>query len=206
MKQRVLGVARGMVRREVERLEVVVVGLDLGAFADGVAHRLEDGDDLVHHAQHGVLDADRAMDAGKGDVETLGGELGISGRRVNFVVSVFNRRFHASFQFVDAAADLALGRAGRGLQPDVVDLREDAVLASEPAIAEGFAVCVGMQRGGFVIERGEQVGDGAVECVRRVVFEFGNRVHSVRLQRDPERRFSRRGGICCSNAAKRRSP
>src|ERR1019366_19037 len=63
-----------MVRREVERLEVVVVGLDLGTFADRVAHRLEDGDDLVHHPQHGVLDADGALDAGKRDVEAVGGE------------------------------------------------------------------------------------------------------------------------------------
>ena len=73
-EQRVLGVARRMVRREVQRLEVVVVGLDLGAFADGVAHRLEDGDDFVHHAQHGMLDADGAVDAGERDVEAVGGE------------------------------------------------------------------------------------------------------------------------------------
>ena len=84
-EQRVLRVARRMVRRKVQRLEVVVVGLDLGTFADGVAHRLEDRDDLVHHAQHGMFDADRALDAGKRDVETLGGELGIGRRRVQFV-------------------------------------------------------------------------------------------------------------------------
>src|ERR1035438_9258168 len=68
-EQRVLRIARGMVRREVERLEVVVVGLDLGAFADGVAHRFEYGDDLVHHAQHGMLNADGALNAGESDVE-----------------------------------------------------------------------------------------------------------------------------------------
>jgi hypothetical protein len=74
-EQRVLGVARGMVRREVERLEIVVVGLDLGAFADGIAHRFEDGDDLVHHAQHRMLDADGTLDAGQSDVEAVGGQL-----------------------------------------------------------------------------------------------------------------------------------
>src|SRR5580698_495238 len=46
-EQRVLGVARGMVWRKIERLEIVVVGLDLGPLADRVAHRLEDSDDLV---------------------------------------------------------------------------------------------------------------------------------------------------------------
>src|ERR1019366_2151807 len=58
---------------EVERLEVVVVGLNLGAFADRVAHRFEHGDDLVHHAQHGMLDADGALDTGQSDVEEVGG-------------------------------------------------------------------------------------------------------------------------------------
>ena len=144
-EQRVLRVARRMVRRKVERLEVVVVGLDLGAFADGVAHRLEDGDDLVHHAQHRMLDADGALDAGKGDVEALGGELGVSGRRMDFVVRVFNCGFDASLQFVDAAADLALCRTGRGFQPDVVDLREHAVLARQPAIAECLPVRFGVE-------------------------------------------------------------
>ena len=33
-EQRVLRIARGMVRRKIQRLEIVVVGLDLGAFLD----------------------------------------------------------------------------------------------------------------------------------------------------------------------------
>ena len=56
-EDRVLHIARRMIRRKVQRLEVVVVGLDLGAFADGVAHRLEDRDDLVHRAHDGMLRA-----------------------------------------------------------------------------------------------------------------------------------------------------
>ncbi len=36
-----------------------------------------------------------------------------------------------------------------------------------------------LQRGGFGVERGEQVGDGAIERVRGVVVEFGNGVHDV---------------------------
>ena len=80
-EQRILSVARRMVRRKVERLEVVVVGLDLRPFAHGVAHRLEDGDDLVHHAQHGMFYADGALDAGEGDVEALGGEGGLRNSR-----------------------------------------------------------------------------------------------------------------------------
>ncbi len=39
---------------------------------------------------------------------------------------------------VDALAYVALGGAGRGLQPEIVDLGEQAVLAGHPAVAELF--------------------------------------------------------------------
>ncbi len=114
-EQRVLRVARRMVRRKVERLEIVVVGLDLGPFADGVAHRLEDGDDLVHHAQHGMLHADGALDAGERDVETLGGEFGVARGRVKVAVRTFDGRLDTCFELIDSLADITLCRAGRGL-------------------------------------------------------------------------------------------
>ena len=129
------------------------------------------------HAQHRMLDADGALDAGQGDVEALGGELRAGGRGVDLVVRVFDRRFDPRLQFVDALADLALCRAGRGLQPGVVDLRQDAVLARQPAVAECLPVGFAVQRGGFGVERGEQIGDGAIQRLGRVVFEFGNGVH-----------------------------
>ena len=62
----------GWFGRKVQRLEIVVVGLDLRAFANRVAHRLEDRDDLIHHAQHGMLDTDGTLNARKGDVEAVG--------------------------------------------------------------------------------------------------------------------------------------
>ena len=64
-EERVLGVARGMVGRKVERLEVVVVAFDLGAFGDGVAHFDEDRDELVEGAQDGMTHAERTLDAGQ---------------------------------------------------------------------------------------------------------------------------------------------
>ena len=65
----VLGVARGVAGREVERLEVVVVGFDLGADADGVSHAGEDGDELILGADEGVLGSELAAVAGEGDVD-----------------------------------------------------------------------------------------------------------------------------------------
>ena len=57
--QRVLHVARGMVRRHVERLEVVEVVFDLGALEDLVAHAREDVLDLL-------ADPHQRMDAAHG--------------------------------------------------------------------------------------------------------------------------------------------
>ena len=69
--ERVLSVARRMVRWEVEGLEIVVVGLDLGAFSDGVAHCLEDADDFIQRSDQGMFDAEFPSRAGEGDVDAL---------------------------------------------------------------------------------------------------------------------------------------
>src|SRR6266566_1759247 len=68
-EQRVLSVARRMVWRKIQRLEVVVVGLDDRTFSNRVAKIAKDGDDFVHGADDGVLLADWALDAGEGDVD-----------------------------------------------------------------------------------------------------------------------------------------
>ena len=75
----------------------------------------------------------------------------------------FDCSFGAGLQFVDALSDLALRGPGRGLQPGVVDLREYAVLARHPAVAECPSSRIRMLSAGFRVERGEQVGDGAIE-------------------------------------------
>ena len=176
-EQRVLRVARRMVRRKIQRLEVVVVGLDLGAFADRVAHRLEDGDDLVLHAQHRMFDADRPLHARQRNVDPLGRELRARRRRMNAELRGFNRGFGARLQFVDALPDLALRFFRSGLQPCVVDLREQAILARHPAVAKRLPVGLGLQRASLGLKRSKQVSDGFIERCRRIVVEFGNGVH-----------------------------
>ena len=76
--QRVLRVARGMAGREVHRLEVVEVGFDFGADADGVAESREDRDDLIHRARNGVLGSGEAACAGQCDVDGLGCKGGVA--------------------------------------------------------------------------------------------------------------------------------
>ena len=56
--KRVVHVHRRMIGREIEREEVVPLGLDLGAQRHGEADLPEDADDLVHHAGDGMLRAE----------------------------------------------------------------------------------------------------------------------------------------------------
>ncbi len=67
---------------EVERGEVVVVGLDVRPFGDGKPHIGEDGGDLVHHLADRVNASDRKR-VGPGrqcDVDGFGGQPGVEGR------------------------------------------------------------------------------------------------------------------------------
>ena len=75
-----------------------------------------------------------------------------------------------------------LAGAGRGLQPGVVDLRQDAVLARQPAVAKVFPVGLGVQTRRLGVERGEQVADRAIQRLGRVIFEFGNGVHGLLVE------------------------
>ena len=70
-EERVLGVAGGVIGREVEGFEVIEVGLDLRAEVGAVAEMVEDGDDLVHGLQKRVRDAGSAEGSWEGDVNSL---------------------------------------------------------------------------------------------------------------------------------------
>src|SRR5438270_4045540 len=60
-----------MIGRKIQRLEVVVVGLDLWPLGDGISHGLEDADHLVGSLDDRVLRPQRPPNAGKCDVEPL---------------------------------------------------------------------------------------------------------------------------------------
>ena len=72
--QRVLHVARGMIRRHIERFEVVEVVLDLGALEDLVAHVREDVLDVAPHAHQGMDASHRQRPAWQRDVDRASGE------------------------------------------------------------------------------------------------------------------------------------
>ena len=104
--ERVVHLPRRMVFREVQLGEVVVVGLDVGAFRDRKAHVGEDGGELVDHL------ADRMHAAGLGrrlahrqrDVDGLAVEAGIERGGAELVLARGDRGGDAILQAVDRRA------------------------------------------------------------------------------------------------------
>src|SRR6185369_1026743 len=74
-EERVLGIARRMVRWEIQGFKIVVVAFDFGTLGDGVAHLHEDIDELVENSENRMLNSKRFANAGEGDVDALGFEL-----------------------------------------------------------------------------------------------------------------------------------
>ena len=111
-EERVLRIARGMIRRKIQRFEVVVVGFNLRAFLDRVAQIAEDADDLVHRLDDGMLRADGAANAGESDVETLGREFARGSSALNAGERRLDRLLDFGLEFVDALPYVALVRLG----------------------------------------------------------------------------------------------
>src|ERR1700674_3767204 len=125
-EQRVLRIARGMVRRKVQRLEVVVISFNLGAFLDRVAEIAKDTNDFVHRLDDGMFHADRTTNAGERDVETLGGKFAQGSPALNAGESSIHSLLNFGLEFVDALPNVALIRSRRVFPPQSLELGEDA--------------------------------------------------------------------------------
>ena len=128
----------------------------------------------MHRLDHGMLGAERAANAGEGDVEGVGrcsccrGRSGLTLRAANLVPRrASSPCIDALLEFIDALPHVALGIFRGRLQPKIVDLGEHAVLARHPAIAECFPVGFGLDRRGFFFQRGQQLLDSLVQRGRR---------------------------------------
>jgi hypothetical protein len=122
--------ARRMAGREVERGEIVVVGLDVGTFGDRKAHIGEDRGDLVDHLADRVDAAalGRRLAHGQRHVDLFGGQPRLDGGIAQLRLAGGDRIGDAGLQPVDGrACRLALFRAHRTerLQP----FRDRALLA-----------------------------------------------------------------------------
>ena len=121
-------VHRRMVGREIEREEVVPLGLDLGADGDREAERVEDLDDLVDDSGNGMLGADPASAGGHGEIER--------GALAALLLFLERRpprgkgRLELSLQLVDGGA-VALALFDRQRCHRLEGAREHAALAAE---------------------------------------------------------------------------
>src|SRR5215470_300594 len=93
----VLHVARGMIVGEIERAEVVVVGLHLGPLRHREAEPFEDGNDLFLHADDGVDGAGGGEAAGQGEIHVARGESLAMLLRLERLVARGERLLHLAF-------------------------------------------------------------------------------------------------------------
>src|SRR5258708_331153 len=117
------------------------------------------------------------MNSRKCDVETFGLEPGIGSRTACALLRSTHDLLDFSLKLVDARTHLALGWTRRSLQPQIIDLGEDAVLAGHPAVAKFFP---GVLRGNsisFLTSSVQQLADGFIEGRCRVIIEFRNAVY-----------------------------
>ena len=130
----------------------------------------------------GMLGADRAADAGEGDVEAFAGQSSLPEDAALQIVAGAASTVYSTlvFNLVDALADLALWRLRRSFQPEIVDLREHAVLARHPAIAEslpfGFVAIDSSDSDSSAESRSR---DRRVQRRRREIRQFRNGVHVI---------------------------
>ncbi len=104
-KQRVLRVARGMVRPEVQRREVVVVVLDLRSLGHLEPHADEHVDDLVLDEAERMRMAARTAAAGKRDVDPVVREALGQPRGREPLAGDRHRRLDGLFRLVDERAE-----------------------------------------------------------------------------------------------------
>src|SRR5882762_5767277 len=109
-----------MIRRKVQRFEVVVIGFNLRTLLDRIAEIAEHANDLVHRLDDGMFRADGTTNAVEGDVETLRDELAGGSAALNAGEHCINCQLNFGLKLVDAPSDVALSRSRRGFQPQVV--------------------------------------------------------------------------------------
>ena len=141
----VLGRTAGVVLRGVQRGEVVVGGLDVGAVLDGVAEADEDVLDLLADLGDKVLGAERELTAGQRDVGGVGLHLLCHEGAAELVLALLDGHVDVG---ADGVGELAHGRTllGRDLAHGVHDGRQ-AALAAEHAHAQGLESVHGLGLG-----------------------------------------------------------
>src|SRR3989475_5092473 len=160
--ERVLGVEGGMITREVQREEIVALGLRLGTHGAGEAQVAEDVADLVHDLGDEMAAAVPGGAAGHGEVETCDGTGGAPPPEL--ALARGERGFELALQGVGGGADLFLRG---GIEPGHAgeDRGEGAGLAPQDLGLEiGEAALVRLRN---LLQTLPQLGGGCQEVAHR---------------------------------------
>ena len=136
----------GWKRREVEQLEVVLVGLDVARAVDLEAHLRPDGGDPAQDQRRHVQPAAPRRPAGQGDVEGLGAQAGLQRGALERRLALVERLLQPLLRQVGLAAE------GRALAR--VEVAEAAEQALDRALLAQMAGAPGGQLG-FAGDRGK---------------------------------------------------
>ena len=104
-EQGVPQVARGMVGRDVEELEVVLLGLHLGTLEDLEAIGMEDLAQVAHQGLHRVQVADRHRASRRAHVDHLGGQSSVEATRLELAEPSLDGSIELPAQLVRTLAD-----------------------------------------------------------------------------------------------------
>ena len=141
----------GWSARHVERFEVVVVVLDLGAFEHLVAEAREDLLHLLAHEAERMAVAEQRRAAGQRDVDGAGR----TARRRQRGFTLGDRRFDRFFQLVGKPAERAL-LLGRGLADRLHERGDPAAFAPDPSRAQRLQFGVRTHAGQLLLEDGQR--------------------------------------------------
>src|SRR5437588_448752 len=155
-----------MVRRKIQCLEVIVVRLNHRPLGNRITQLLEDGDNLVHSLDDWMLNADGMTDTGEGDVDAV--RYGFY-RLSDSKLRSFDEYLDAEFQFIDVDSDFALFALGRSFQPQIVDLRQDPGLPSQPAVTKQLQLGFVLDSRGLCLTRIDALVDSLHKRCRRVI-------------------------------------
>ncbi len=142
-KERVVHVHRGMIRREVERAEVVPLGLDFGSGGPREAQAVEDLDDLLGDSGDRMLRPNPAAAAGHGEIHPFtGARLGFDLERLAPLVE---GGLQVTLERVGAGAQLRLLGRGEAWE-SLEDGGETSLLAAEQRDVQRFELLRAQRR------------------------------------------------------------
>ncbi len=146
-EQRVPQVARRVIRRDVQQLEVVLLGLDLGALEDLEAVGVEDLAQVAHQGLHRMQVADRHRPARRAHVDRLGGQSRLEAAGLELAEPSLDRRFELLAELVRTLADRRAFR--RRHRSELAQEPGQASRSSEQVVPQPIhriGVCSGCQR------------------------------------------------------------